>query len=63
VPERKGMGELVLSKIWTEIGVMMATPWGRMRGEIPRRESEIRQSRAGNRQRRERLCGEKTVRL
>ena len=38
VPERKGMGESVLSKIWTEVGVKMATPWGRMSGEIPRRE-------------------------
>jgi hypothetical protein len=38
VPERKGMEESVLSKILTEVGVKMATPWGRMRGEIPRRE-------------------------
>jgi hypothetical protein len=39
VPERKRMGESVLWKILTEVGVKMATqPWGRMRGEIPRRE-------------------------
>jgi hypothetical protein len=38
VPERKGMGEVVVSKIFTEVGVKMATPWGRMRGEIPMRE-------------------------
>ena len=38
VPERKGMGEVVVSKILTEVGVKMARPWGRIKGEIPRRE-------------------------
>jgi hypothetical protein len=38
------MGESVLSKILTEVGVKMATPWGWMRVEIPRR---VRQGRVG----------------
>ena len=38
VPERKGMGEVGVSKMVTEVGVKTATPWGRMRGEIPKRE-------------------------
>ena len=38
VPERKGVGELGVSNILTEVGVKMARPWGRIKGEIPRRE-------------------------
>jgi hypothetical protein len=38
VPERKGMGEVGVSKMVTEVGVKMARPWGRMRGEMPKRE-------------------------
>ena len=38
VPDRKGMGESVVSKMLTEVGVKMATPWGRIKGEMPRRE-------------------------
>ncbi len=30
--EKKGVGEVVVSKILTEVGVKMATPWGRIRG-------------------------------
>jgi hypothetical protein len=28
VPERKGVGEVGVSKTVTEVGVKMATPWG-----------------------------------
>ena len=38
VPERKGVGELGVSKIVTEVGVKMARPWEQIKGEIPRRE-------------------------
>ncbi len=38
VPERKGMREVGISKMVTEVGVKTATPWGRMREEIPKRE-------------------------
>ena len=38
VPERKGMGEVGVSKMVTEVGVKIATPWGLMRGEMPKRE-------------------------
>ncbi len=38
VPERKGMGEVGVSKMVTEMGVKIARPWGRMRGEMPKRE-------------------------
>jgi hypothetical protein len=38
VPDRNGIGESGVSKIFTEVGVNMATPWGRIKGEIPRRE-------------------------
>ena len=38
VPERKGMGEVGVSKMVTEVGVKTATPCGRMRGEMPKRE-------------------------
>ena len=38
VPERKGMGEVGVSKMVTEVGVKIAMPWGRMRGEMPTRE-------------------------
>ena len=38
VPDRKGMGESVVSKMLTEVGVKRATPWGRIKGEMPRRE-------------------------
>ncbi len=44
VPERKRMGESVLSKILTEVGVKMATPWGSMIGEILRRECDKAES-------------------
>jgi hypothetical protein len=38
VPERKGVGDVEVSKIFTEVGVKMAIPWGRIKGEMPRRE-------------------------
>ena len=38
VPERKGVGEVGVSNILTEVGVKMARQWGRIKGEIPRRE-------------------------
>ncbi len=38
VPDKKGMGEVGVSKMVTEVGVKIATPWGRMRGEMPARE-------------------------
>ncbi len=34
VPDKKGR----VSKILTEVGVNMATPWGRIKGKMPRRE-------------------------
>ncbi len=40
MPERKGMGEVGVSKMVTEVGVKMARPWGRMRGEMPKRERD-----------------------
>ena len=45
VPDKKGRGEVGVSKMVTEVGVKMAMPWGRMReGRCPR-ENETRQSR------------------
>ena len=38
VPDKKGMGEVGVLKMVTEVGVKMARPWGRMRGEMPTRE-------------------------
>ena len=38
VPDKKGRGEGGVSKMVTEVGVKIATPWGRMRGEMPTRE-------------------------
>jgi hypothetical protein len=38
VPDKKGWGESGVSKILTEVGVKIATPWGRIKGEMPRRE-------------------------
>jgi hypothetical protein len=38
VPDRKGVGEVGVSKTVTEVGVKIARPWGRMRGEMPTRE-------------------------
>ena len=38
VPDKKGRGEVGVSKMVTEVGVKMAMPWGRMRGEMPTRE-------------------------
>ncbi len=38
VSERKGVVEMEVSKIVTEVGVKMARPWGRIKGEMPRRE-------------------------
>ena len=38
VPDKKGLGEVGVSKMVTEVGVKIATPWGRMRGEMPTRE-------------------------
>jgi hypothetical protein len=38
VPERKGVVEVGVSKTVTEVEVKMATPWGRIKGEMPRRE-------------------------
>jgi hypothetical protein len=38
VPERKGVVEVGVSKILTEVGVKMARPWGRIKGEMPMRE-------------------------
>ena len=38
VPDKKGLGEVGVSKMVTEVGVKMAMPWGRMRGEMPTRE-------------------------
>ncbi len=38
VPERKGVVEVGVSKILTEVGVKMARPLGRIKGEMPRRE-------------------------
>ena len=38
LPERKGVVEVGVSKILTEVGVKMARPWGRIKGEMPRRE-------------------------
>ena len=38
VPDKKGRGEVGVSKMVTEVGVKIATPWGRMRGEMPTRE-------------------------
>ncbi len=38
VPDKKGVGEVGVSKTVTEVGVKIATPWGRMRGEMPTRE-------------------------
>ena len=38
VPDKKGMVEVGVSKMVTEVGVKIATPWGRMRGEMPTRE-------------------------
>ena len=45
VPERKGMGEVVVSKKFTEVGVKMATPWGRMRDERGDTDERVRQGR------------------
>ena len=38
VPERKGVVEVGVSKTLTEVGVKIATPLGRSKGEMPRRE-------------------------
>ncbi len=38
VPERKGMGEVGVSKMATEVGVKIATPCERIRGEMLKRE-------------------------
>ena len=38
VPEKKGVVEVRVSKTVTEVGVKIATPWGRIKVEIPRRE-------------------------
>ncbi len=38
VPERKRVVEVGVSKTVTEAGVKIATPWGRIKGEMPRRE-------------------------
>ncbi len=38
VPERKEMVDVGVSKTVTEVRVKMATPWGRIKGEMPRRE-------------------------
>jgi len=38
VPERKGVVEVGVSKTVTAVGVKMATPLGRSKGEMPRRE-------------------------
>ncbi len=44
VPDRKGMGEVGVSKMVMEVGEKTATPWGRIRGEIPRRELDKAES-------------------
>ncbi len=61
VPERKGVVEVGVSKTVTEVGVKIATPFGRSKGRCLG-ESETRLSRGENRQRRGRLCEGKTVR-
>ena len=38
MPDKKGRGESGASKIFTEVGVNMATPLGRIKGEMPRSE-------------------------
>ncbi len=38
VPDRKGVVEVGVSKTLTEVGVKIATPLGRSKGEMPRRE-------------------------
>ena len=38
VPDKKGLVEVGVSKTVTEVGVKIARPWGRMRGEMPTRE-------------------------
>ncbi len=38
VPDRRGMGEVGGIENGDRGGVKTATPWGRIRGEIPRRE-------------------------
>ena len=44
VPDKKGMVEVGVSKMVTEVGVKIATPWGRIRGEMPTRECDKAES-------------------
>ena len=37
VPERKGVRKVEVPKVLTEVGVKMATPWGRKGGDINER--------------------------
>jgi hypothetical protein len=44
VPVKKGIGEVGVSKTETEVGVKIARPCGRRRGEMPIREWERERS-------------------
>ena len=43
-PVRKGRGEVGVSKMETDVGVKMACPLGRRRGEMPIRECDKAES-------------------